>query len=134
MLNKTPNPIDWHVGRRVRMRRMLAGVSQDKLGEALGVTFQQIHKYENGSNRISASSLQQIAKMLDVPVSFFFDGAPIGDRPSGRFSDAASIAYVVDSQSSSEGAQLIKVFVKIKSSGVRRRVIELVEALAEDNE
>ena len=83
MLKKVPNPIDRHVGSRVRMRRMLAGVSQEKLGEALGLTFQQVQKYEKGANRISASRLQQIAKMLEVPVSFFFDGAPSGDAPEG---------------------------------------------------
>ena len=81
MIKKVPNPIDRHVGSRVRMQRMLAGVSQEKLGDALGLTFQQVQKYEKGSNRISASRLQQIAKMLDVPVSFFFDGAPTGDMP-----------------------------------------------------
>ena len=74
MLKKVPNPIDRHVGSRVRMRRMLAGVSQERLGEALGLTFQQVQKYEKGTNRISASRLQQIAKMLGVPVAFFFDG------------------------------------------------------------
>lgn len=133
MLKKVPNPIDRHVGSRVRMRRMLAGVSQEKLGDALGLTFQQVQKYEKGSNRISASRLQQIAKMLDVPVSFFFDGAPTGDMPMGGFSDAASSAYVSDFMSSSEGVQLTKAFVRIKSPKVRRRIIELVESLAEED-
>ena len=133
MLKKVPNPIDRHVGSRVRMRRMLAGVSQEKLGDALGLTFQQVQKYEKGSNRISASRLQQIAKMLDVPVSFFFDGAPTGDMPTGGFSDAASSAYVSDFMSSSEGVQLTKAFVRIKSPKVRRRIIDLVESLAEED-
>lgn len=133
MLKKVPNPIDRHVGSRVRMRRMLAGVSQEKLGDALGLTFQQVQKYEKGSNRISASRLQQIAKMLDVPVSFFFDGAPTGDMPTGGFSDAASSAYVSDFMSSSEGVQLTKAFVRIKSPKVRRRIVELVESLAEED-
>ncbi|KPH80848.1 helix-turn-helix domain-containing protein [Bosea vaviloviae] len=133
MLKKVPNPIDRHVGSRVRMRRMLAGVSQEKLGDALGLTFQQVQKYEKGSNRISASRLQQIAKMLDVPVSFFFDGAPTGDMPTGGFSDAASSAYVSDFMSSSEGVQLTKAFVRIKSPKVRRRIVDLVESLAEED-
>jgi transcriptional regulator with XRE-family HTH domain len=133
ILKKVPNPIDRHVGARVRMRRMLAGVSQEKLGDALGLTFQQVQKYEKGSNRISASRLQQIAKMLDVPVSFFFDGAPTGDTPSGGFSDSASTAYVADFLATSEGVQLTKAFVRIKNVRVRRRVIDLVEALAEED-
>ncbi|KFC65460.1 Transcriptional regulator, XRE family [Bosea sp. LC85] len=133
MLKKIPNPIDRHVGSRVRMRRMLAGVSQEKLGEALGLTFQQVQKYEKGANRISASRLQQIAKMLDVPVSFFFEGAPSGDMPSGGFSDAASTTYISDFLATSEGVQLTKAFVRIKSGQVRRRVIDLVEAIAEEH-
>jgi len=133
IVKKIPNPIDRHVGARVRMRRMLAGVSQEKLGEALGLTFQQVQKYEKGSNRISASRLQQIAKMLDVPVSFFFDGAPTGDEPGGGFSDSASNAYVADFLSTSEGVQLTKAFVKIKSAKVRRKLIDLVESLGEQD-
>ncbi len=132
MLKKVPNPIDRHVGSRVRMQRMLAGVSQEKLGDALGLTFQQVQKYEKGSNRISASRLQQIAKMLDVPVSFFFEGAPTGDMPTGGFSDSAANAYVSDFMSSSEGVQLTKAFVRIKSAKARRRIIDLVETLAEE--
>jgi transcriptional regulator with XRE-family HTH domain len=133
MLKKLPNPIDRHVGSRVRMQRMLAGISQEKLGEALGLTFQQIQKYEKGTNRISASRLQQIAKMLGVPVSFFFEGAPAGETAGGGFADAASTAYVADFLSTSEGVQLSKAFVRIKSPRVRRRVIDLVEALAEES-
>lgn len=133
MLKKVPNPIDRHVGSRVRLRRMLAGVSQEKLGEGLGLTFQQVQKYEKGSNRISASRLQQIAKMLDVEVSFFFEGAPTGDMPTGGFSDAASSSYVSDFMGTSEGVQLTKAFARIKDGKVRRRIIDLVEALAGDD-
>ena len=132
MIKKVPNPIDRHVGSRVRMRRMLAGISQEKLGEALGLTFQQVQKYEKGSNRISASRLQQIAKMLDVPVSFFFDGAPTGDMPVGGFADSAATTYISDFLSTNEGVQLTKAFTRIKSTRVRRRVIDLVEALADE--
>ncbi|KUL95043.1 Cro/Cl family transcriptional regulator [Bosea sp. WAO] len=134
MLKKVPNPIDRHVGARVRMRRMLAGVSQEKLGEALGLTFQQVQKYEKGANRISASRLQQIAQMLEVPVSFFFEGAPSGDAPEGGFADMAATTYVSDFLATSEGVQLTKAFVRIKSSRVRRRIVDLVEALAEEAE
>jgi transcriptional regulator with XRE-family HTH domain len=132
MVKKTPNPIDRHVGSRVRMRRMLAGVSQEKLGEALGLTFQQVQKYEKGSNRISASRLQQIAQMLEVPVAFFFEGAPTGAAPEGGFADMAATSYVSDFLATSEGVQLTKAFVRIRNPRVRRRVVELVEALAED--
>lgn len=134
MIKKTPNPIDRHVGSRVRMRRMLAGISQEKLGEGLGLTFQQIQKYEKGSNRISASRLQQISKILDVPVSFFFDGAPASDMPSGAFSESASTAYVSDFLATSEGVQLTKAFTRIKSAKLRRRIVELVEAMAEEDD
>lgn len=134
MIKKIPNPIDRHVGSRVRMRRMLAGVSQERLGEALGLTFQQVQKYEKGSNRISASRLQQIAKMLDVPVAFFFDGAPTGDGPAGSFSDASATTYISDFLSTSEGVQLTKAFTRIKDGRVRRRIIDLVEALAAEGD
>src|SRR5437868_10904520 len=86
MIKKAPNPIDKHVGSRVRMRRVLIGMSQEKLGEALSLTFQQVQKYEKGTNRIGASRLQQISNILGVPVSFFFDGSPgndIGDGAKG---------------------------------------------------
>jgi transcriptional regulator with XRE-family HTH domain len=133
MLKKLPNPIDRHVGSRVRMQRMLAGISQEKLGEALGLTFQQVQKYEKGTNRISASRLQQIAKMLGVPVSFFFEGAPASEATlGGGFADASNTAYVADFLSTSEGVQLSKAFVRIKNPRVRRRVIDLVEALADE--
>jgi transcriptional regulator with XRE-family HTH domain len=132
MLKKLPNPIDRHVGSRVRMQRMLAGVSQEKLGEALGLTFQQVQKYEKGTNRISASRLQQIAKMLGVPVAFFFEGAPAGEATGSGFADTASTTYIADFLSTSEGVQLSKAFVRIKNPRVRRRVIDLVEALADE--
>ena len=132
-VSKMPNPIDRHVGARVRMRRMLAGISQEKLGESLGVTFQQVQKYEKGTNRISASRLQHIANILDVNVSFFFEGAPAGDMPLGGFSDEASSAYVAEFLATSEGVQLTRAFVRIKSVRVRRRIVDLVEALGEDN-
>ena len=92
MAKKAPNPIDKHVGSRVRMRRMMLGMSQEKLGDALGLTFQQVQKYEKGTNRIGASRLQQISLILQVPVSFFFEGAPAPPgRPSVRRSAIARL-------------------------------------------
>ena len=82
MSTKAPNPVDKYVGSRVRMRRIMLGMSQEKLGEALGLTFQQVQKYEKGTNRVGASRLQQISEILQVPVSFLFDGGPSGSRAS----------------------------------------------------
>jgi len=130
---KVPNPIDKHVGSRVRMRRMLLGLSQEKLGEALGVTFQQVQKYEKGMNRIGASRLQDIAKILDAPPSFFFEGAPTqaaAAAPQGGFSEGQSATFVVDFLSTVEGLQLNKAFAAIKDPKVRRRVVDLVVAIA----
>src|SRR5689334_24003636 len=106
MAKKTPNPIDKHVGSRVRMRRMMLGMSQEKLGDGLNLTFQQVQKYEKGTNRIGASRLQQISTILQVPVSFFFEGAPamIGDPAVGE--PAPSPAYVSEFLASSEGLAL----------------------------
>lgn len=127
---KKPNPIDIHVGGRVRLRRMMLGMSQEKLGEQLGITFQQIQKYEKGTNRIGASRLQNIATVLSVPVGFFFDGAP-GNTANGA-ADSKSGSYVVDFLSSSEGLQLNRAFVRIADSKVRRRIVDLVRSLAGD--
>ncbi len=131
--DKTPNPIDKHVGARVRMRRMLMGMSQERLGDALGLTFQQVQKYEKGTNRISASRLQQISKILAVPVEFFFEGSP-GGEPNGApgFAETGGQGYVSDFMGTAEGVALSKAFIRIKNPKVRRRVIELVAALAED--
>src|SRR6476469_8445027 len=101
MTKKTPNPTDKHVGSRVRMRRMMLGMSQEKLGDALHLTFQQVQKYEKGTNRIGASRLQQIAHFLQVPVSFFFEGAP--DLPGNGAGDAPSPAYISDFLATADG-------------------------------
>ncbi|MEP0321640.1 helix-turn-helix domain-containing protein [Bauldia litoralis] len=129
-IKKTPNPIDIHVGSRVRLRRMMLGMSQEKLGESLGITFQQIQKYEKGTNRIGASRLQNIARVLSVPVSFFFEDAPGGEPEAGGMAEQQSASYVVDFLSSSEGIQLNKAFVTIKDAKLRRKVIDLVRAIA----
>ena len=93
---KAPNPIDEHVGRRVRMRRRMLAMSQGKLGDALGLTFQQVQKYEKGTNRIGASRLQQISHILQVPVAFFFENAPNASAPCGSHGSALSIAQIDD--------------------------------------
>ena len=130
---KKPNPIDIHVGSRIRLRRTMLGMSQEKLGESLGITFQQIQKYEKGTNRVGASRLQNISSILNVPVSFFFEDAP-GEQSAGGgvsgMAEASSSNYVVDFLSSSEGLQLNRAFVKISDAKVRRKVVELVKALA----
>ncbi|MEM7299642.1 MAG: helix-turn-helix domain-containing protein [Pseudomonadota bacterium] len=130
---KKPNPIDVHVGSRVRLRRTMQGLSQEKLGDALGITFQQIQKYEKGANRIGASRMQQIANVLSVPVSFFFEDAPSGtDSTPAGMAEQNSTTYVVDFLSSSEGLQLNRAFVNIKDAKVRRKIVELVKTLAEE--
>ena len=131
MAKKAPNPIDKHVGSRVRMRRMMLSMSQEKLGDALGLTFQQVQKYEKGTNRIGASRLQQISNILQVPVSFFFEGAP--HPPGGHstgMSEAPSPAYVSDFLATSDGLSLTKAFMRIKNSKLRRRIVDLVEQIA----
>jgi transcriptional regulator with XRE-family HTH domain len=132
-VKKAPNPTDKHVGSRVRMRRMMLGMSQEKLGDALGLTFQQVQKYEKGANRIGASRLQQIAHILQVPVSFFFDGAPELSPRTAEFSDAPSPLYVADFLATSEGLALTKAFTRIKDGKLRRRIVDLVEEIAADN-
>lgn len=131
---KKPNPIDVHVGGRIRLRRNMLGMSQEKLGENLGITFQQIQKYEKGTNRVGASRLQAIASVLKTPVAFFFDGAPDqeGGQSSG-FAEDSSTSYVVDFLNTAEGIQLNRAFVKISDPKVRRKVVDLVKALADED-
>jgi len=134
---KVPNPIDRHVGSRVRMRRVMLGMSQEKLGESLGLTFQQVQKYEKGTNRIGASRLQQISRTLDVPPAFFFDGAPTLDAvpvQGGvqlRVAEDSGSTYVSDFLSTSEGLHLNMAFARIHDPKVRKRIIDLVVALAD---
>ena len=131
---KKPNPIDIHVGSRIRLRRTMIGMSQEKLGESLGITFQQIQKYEKGTNRVGASRLQNISGILNVPVSFFFEDAPGESSGQPGMAEASSSNYVVDFLSSSEGLQLNRAFVKITDPKVRRRLVDLVKALAAEAE
>ncbi|WP_036270309.1 helix-turn-helix domain-containing protein [Methylobacterium sp. WSM2598] len=128
-LKKAPDPIDRHVGHRVRVRRLLMGVSQEKLGDALAVTFQQIQKYEKGANRISASRLQQIAEMLGVPVGFFYEGAPRSENGHDEERGDAARAPSVDLFWTSQDLQLVRAFQRVNDPLLRRRVVSLVEAM-----
>ena len=129
-VKKSPNPIDKHVGSRVRMRRVLLGMSQEKLGEALSLTFQQVQKYEKGTNRIGASRLQQICKTLNVPRALLFVGAAAFDGAEAGHQTVAEegSAYIVDFLSTTEGLLLNRAFARITDPKVRKRIVDLVAA------
>jgi transcriptional regulator with XRE-family HTH domain len=129
---KSPNPTDIHVGSRIRMRRNILGMSQEKLGESLGITFQQIQKYEKGTNRVGASRLQAIASILDVPVAFFFAEVPGRESALDGLSEGDGSRFVIDFVNSGEGLQLNRAFARIADAKVRRKVVELVKALASE--
>ena len=114
------------------MRRMMLGMSQEKLGDALGLTFQQVQKYEKGTNRIGASRLQQISLILQVTVSFFFEGAPAPPGGPGGFAEASSPEYVQATLSTPDGLALVKSFSRIKNAKLRRRIVDLVEEMADE--
>jgi transcriptional regulator with XRE-family HTH domain len=126
------DPIDKHVGSRVRMRRMMLGMSQEELGDGLGLTFQQVQKYEKGLNRMGASRLQQISNILQVPVTFFFEGAPSVPGAPQVKGTAPSPAYVSDFLATKDGLALIKAFARIKDTKLRRSIVDLVEGIAGD--
>ena len=135
MGKKSPDPVDRHVGARIRMRRLMLKCSQAQLGDALGLTFQQVQKYEKGANRVGASRLQHIASILQVPVSFFFEGAPINGAPVNRSEgaeilDAPSPEYVTAFLSSTDGLHLVRAFTRISNTALRRRIVQLVEQIA----
>lgn len=124
-----PNPTDAHVGARVRMRRMMLKMSQTQLGDGLQLTFQQVQKYEKGTNRISASRLQQIALVLQVPIPFFFEGLP-----EHNAEQSVSPAYVSDFLATFDGLSLTKAFTRIKRPGLRRSIVALVQQIAGDDD
>ena len=128
MSPKPPNPVDRHVGSRVRMRRIMLGMSQEKLGEGLGLTFQQIQKYEKGTNRIGASRIQHISEILQVPVSFLFEGSP---GSSTVFSEAPSPAYIADFLATAEGLALVRAFTRIPDIKLRRAIVDMVELIGD---
>jgi transcriptional regulator with XRE-family HTH domain len=133
MGKKPLNSIDKHVGSRVRMRRLMLGMSQSKLGDELGITFQQVQKYEKGTNRMGASRLQHISHILQVPASFFFEGAPHVPGQHQGNGAAPSPAYVTDFVASSDGLALIKAFMRIEPE-MRRRIVGLVEEIVGDED
>ena len=130
--SKDLNTIDMHVGARVRMRRLMLGMTQGKLGNALGVTFQQVQKYEKGANRIGAGRLQQLSAILQVPVAFFFDGmrSATAVLTTGSPSDALPASELDQLLTSSEGLALIKAFTRIKDAEIRRRIVDLAVEIA----
>jgi transcriptional regulator with XRE-family HTH domain len=127
MATKSSNPTDKHVGARVRLRRLMLGMSQTKLGDAVGLTFQQIQKYEKGANRIGASRLQHLAHILHVPIPFFFEGLP---GASGEDAAPPAPPYVDDFLASSDGLSLTKYFTRIKEPKLQRSIVDLVEQIA----
>jgi transcriptional regulator with XRE-family HTH domain len=133
-----PSPIDVHVGSRVRLRRTLLGLSQEKLGEAVGLTFQQIQKYERGANRIGASRLFEFSRILDVPVSFFFDDmgerVPAAADPGGGLSDQPQGPLEPDPLTRRETLELVRAYYRISSPQVRKRLFELAKSLGASDE
>lgn len=132
----SPNPVDMHVGSRVRLRRTLLGMSQEKLGESLGLTFQQVQKYERGANRIGASRLYELSKILDVPVSFFFDDLP----ETARLPNSGRAAFLADRDQASldpdpltrrETLELVRAYYRVTNPAIRRKLFELAKALGE---
>jgi transcriptional regulator with XRE-family HTH domain len=134
--SRRPNPIDVHVGSRVRFRRMLLGMSQERLGEKLGLTFQQIQKYEKGINRIGASRLFDLAQVLGVPVQFFYEEAPAADASQlvqDGFAERPTDNSIVEFLRSRDGLELNKAFVRISDAKARRAIVDLVRSLANDD-
>ena len=128
---RSPNPVDIHVGTRIRLRRQVMKMSQEKLGDQLGVTFQQVQKYERGANRVGASRLWKMSQVLDVPVSFFYEG--IGEEiPAGEFGEGDQTPLVYDFINSSDGVNLAMAVSKIKNKAVRRQILELARSLSGD--
>ena len=127
---KTPYPTDKYVGRRLKMRRLMLGMSQEALGDSIGLTFQQVQKYEKGANRIGAGRLQHIANILRVPVSFFFEGAP-GNSQKADLNNQAS-EYVNDFLTTSHGLALVEAFMRIKSKKLQKQIVDMVVAISDE--
>jgi transcriptional regulator with XRE-family HTH domain len=133
--SEKPNPVDVQVGARVRLRRNMLGLSQEKLGEAIGLTFQQVQKYERGANRIGASRLHELSRVLDVPVSFFFDDTDPVRAPAipGGFAEPPVEAFESDPLRRRESIELIEAYYAIDDAAVRRRMFDLAKALAAES-
>jgi transcriptional regulator with XRE-family HTH domain len=134
MPRAVPDPVDEHVGTKLRARRTKLGLSQTTVAEALGLTFQQVQKYEKGSNRIGAGRLQQIAQILQVPVEYFFQGLPHERGLHRAPTDVPDVQYVADYLATADGLQLTKAFMQIPNAKLRRSIVNLVEQLAESEE
>src|SRR6476646_3891618 len=127
----TPNPIDVRVGVRLRLRRNMLGLSQEKLGEAIGLTFQQVQKYERGANRIGASRLHELSRVLDVPISFFFDDTdPVRAPATGGFAEPPAETFESDPLRRQETIELVQAYFSIEDAAVRRRLLDLAKVLA----
>lgn len=126
-----PHPVDIHVGSRVRQRRTLLGMSQEKLGDALGLTFQQVQKYERGANRVGASRLHDISRILDVPVSYFFEELS-GSAAAGLAEEPA--AFERDPMAKRETLELVRAYYRITDPKVRKRIFELTKAVAKSGQ
>ena len=131
-----PNPVDIQVGSRVRLRRNMLGLSQEKLGEAIGLTFQQVQKYERGANRIGASRLHELSRVLDVPVAFFFDDTDPVRAPAipAGFAEPTAEAFDSDPLRRPETIELVDAYFAIEDAAVRRRLLDLAKALAAESE
>jgi transcriptional regulator with XRE-family HTH domain len=126
---KLPSLVDKHVGGRVRVRRLMLGLSQESLGEYLGLTFQQVQKYEKGVNRISASRLQQLSEILEVPVPFFFEGAPPSPGAPRQSGAAPAPTFINEFLTNADGHALVRAFVQIQDVPLRRAIVRMVEAI-----
>ena len=130
---RSPNPVDVHVGTRLRLRRKTLKMSQERLGDSLGVTFQQVQKYERGANRVGASRLWKMSQVLDVPINFFYEG--LGEQePSETFADDDQTPIVHEFINSTDGIALAMAVSQIRSKGVRRQILELARSLARDQD
>ena len=134
-----PSPVDVHVGARIRLRRTLLGMSQERLGDALGLTFQQVQKYERGVNRVGASRLFDLSRILDVPISFFYDNMP-GSQPGASLSGSSPVAGFAEAQDAYGGAsdevmnkretlELVRAYYRIADPTVRKRMFELIKSM-----
>jgi transcriptional regulator with XRE-family HTH domain len=134
MPREIAHPVDTHVGKRLRMRRLMLGLSQTKIADALGLTFQQVQKYEKGANRIGASRLRHLSQILQVPEEFFFEGASHEPGQHHAQTCAPSPQYVSDYLATSDGLQLTKAFMQISNAKLRRSIVNLVEQIADSDD
>jgi transcriptional regulator with XRE-family HTH domain len=130
VVKKVPKPVDRYVGSRVRMRRLILGMTLTDLAKAIGLTFQQVQKYEKGTNRMGASRLQQMADVLQVPITFFFDGAPDQSELGGK---AQSPAFVSEFLATAHGLALVRAFTRLSKGELRRSIVALVKGIAGDD-